>query len=73
MKEPLTLSEIAEKYEVHPTQINGWKKQFLENADSIFEKPNSKKIKESEKEKERLYSKIGQLQIEVDFLKKTLK
>lgn len=73
LKERFTLSQIADKYEVHPNQINQWKKQFIENADTVFQSSSKTKKQEPEKDKQRLYSKIGQLQVENDFLKKTLK
>ena len=72
ISERLTLSEIAEKYKVHPNQIGTWKKQFLNNAETLFESGKSGKSKDSEQEANGLYKKIGQLQIEVDFLKKAL-
>ena len=71
IKERQTLSELAEKYELHPNQITTWKKDFLANAEEVFTKKSSKK-KNSEKEMEKLYQKIGQLEIEKDFLKKSL-
>ena len=36
LKESLTLSELAQKHNLAPTQIRTWKKQFLENAEDIF-------------------------------------
>ena len=70
IKEGSTMQELASKYSLHPTQITAWKREFLEKADMVFgsEKPAEK---EESKEKE-LYSKIGELQIQVDFLKKVL-
>ena len=74
IKEQMTAAELAKKYDLHPTQIGSWKKDFLTNAPSIFEVGNERKslAEDLEKQKERLYSKIGQLQIEVDFLKAAL-
>tara|TARA_B100000609_G_scaffold36932_1_gene27551 strand:- start:12 stop:293 length:282 start_codon:yes stop_codon:yes gene_type:complete len=72
LKERLTLSEIAEKYEVHPNQVSNWKKQFLENASSAFGESKSPDNKNLGVENDRLYKKIGRLQVEVDFLKKAL-
>ncbi|MCK5742516.1 MAG: transposase [Chlorobi bacterium] len=72
ISERLTISEIAEKHKVHPNQIGTWKKQFLNNAETIFETGTHRKPKDSEQEANGLYKKIGQLQIEVDFLKKAL-
>jgi len=70
IKEQKSLQELASKFELHPNQISSWKREFLENADLAF-------VSKSEKENpvletEPLYSKIGQLQVEVDFLKKVL-
>src|SRR5690606_20427591 len=60
----------AAKYQIHPTQINAWKREFLDKAESVFSKDHAS-AKDESKEKE-LYSKIGELQIQVDFLKKVL-
>lgn len=67
-----TIQEIAQKYEVHPNQVTQWKKQLLDNATSAFEKPGKKSLeeKETEEKEEKLFSQIGRLKIENDFLKK---
>ena len=36
LKERITLSEIAQKYEIHPTIISKWKTEFLEKASIVF-------------------------------------
>ena len=72
LKERLTLSELAEKYEVQANQISNWKKQFLENASSVFGENKSSNNNGLGKENDLLYKKIGRLQVEVDFLKKAL-
>jgi len=72
IKERYSLSELSEKFEIHPTQITKWKKDFLENSSSVFE-TRGEKEEEDMVDIDRLYSKIGQLEIERDFLKKTLK
>lgn len=70
IKGELTLSELAQKYELHPNQIITWKKALLENATGIFEgKVKSSKNREA-KEKEELYKQIGQMKVELDFLKR---
>jgi transposase len=70
LQERETIQEIGKKYEIHPNQISTWKKQFLSQASNVFEKGISKD--DDEKEKADLFKKVGQLQMEVDFLKKVL-
>src|SRR5690606_27626589 len=67
IKEQQTVHELAAKYEVHATQINAWKRDFLNNAESVFSKDQDRS-KDDSQEKKELYSKIGELQIQVDFL-----
>ena len=70
LQERDTVQEIAQKYELHPSQISTWKSQFVSNASSVFEKDTSKA--EDDKEKDALFKKVGQLQLENDSLKKVL-
>jgi transposase-like protein len=74
LQEKLTLHQLASKYEVHANQISQWKRQFLDNASSIFEQENKSREQQEalEAEQEKLYKKIGRLQVENDFLKKSL-
>ncbi|MCK0192716.1 transposase [Arenibacter sp. F20364] len=70
IKEQTSLPDLAAKFEIHPAQISNWKREFLKNADLAF---GSKPEKESsDLDTVPLYSKIGQLQVENDFLKKVL-
>ncbi len=72
VKEVSTIQELASKYQLHPTQIAAWKREFLEKAELVFSKEQpSSKGEENSREQE-LYSKIGELQVQVDFLKKVL-
>lgn len=70
LREQETIAQIASKYEVNPKTLYGWKKEFLENAPKIFGSENSKRDVDKEKEIERLYQQIGQLQVEVNWMKK---
>jgi transposase len=75
IKNETTINDICKKYEVAPSQVHEWKKQLLERGANLFEKNNkSQKLMATvnEKEKTKLYAKIGELTIEKDFLKKSL-
>lgn len=75
LKERETLNELAVKYDLHPNQISTWKQEFLSNSSAAFEitAKTSSDEKKKEEELEKLYSKIGMLEMEKDFLKKSLK
>ena len=69
-----TVQELAQKYEIHPNQVTLWKKQLIEHATLAFDKHgNDKELDDSEKKKDELFSQIGQLKVENDFLKKKYK
>ena len=65
-----TINEIAAEYEVHPTQINTWKKRALEALPEAFSRGQDREAAQREAEQDRLYRQIGKLQVEVDWLKK---
>jgi transposase len=70
IKEDKTIQELASKHGVHPSQITTWKKEFLDNASLVFD---SKRQESKDESKDKtLFAKIGELQIEIDFLKKVL-
>ena len=70
LKERETLAELSKRFEVHPTIISKWKQEFIERSMVVFEK---KSEAEPGVDPEKLYAKIGQLEIENDFLKKSVK
>lgn len=73
LREETTLAEISNKYHVSQQLISRWKSEFLVNMASVFDKKNSeieKLISEHEAEKEALVNKIGELTMDVDWLKK---
>jgi transposase len=65
-----TINEIAQEFGVHPTQVSQWKKDLLENAGSLFEGKRGPKPVNAQSDPDRLYAKIGQLNMELDWLKK---
>lgn len=65
-----TINEIAQEHGVHPNQVGQWKKELLENAGSLFEGKRGPKPNNAESNPDRLYAKIGQLNMELDWLKK---
>ncbi|QES88321.1 transposase [Rhizosphaericola mali] len=71
LKERETLSELALRFDLHPTQISQWKQEFLENSAIIFDGTSVEK--ENEVDVSKLYDKIGELEMEKDFLKKSLR
>ena len=71
LQERETLSELSKKFGIHPNQITRWKKEFLERAPQLFEKTNPSD--KEDKDLDKLYAKIGQLEMEREYLKKNLK
>lgn len=65
-----TVNELASLHGLHPTQITLWKKQLLAEAPAIFSDKRARGDREKEGLEERLYQQIGQLKVELDWLKK---
>jgi transposase len=65
------VSDIAGKYQIHHRQVIDWKKRLLDNAELVFEK-RAKQEEQAEKREEDLLKKVGQLSMEIDWLKKKL-
>ena len=63
-----TLAELASEYGVHPTMISTWKQELVKNAKELFERGNQKKSADPQAVIDHLHRKIGQLQVERDFL-----
>jgi len=65
-----TASEIAQEYQVHPTQISQWKRQLLEKLPDLFAPGKAGKEPTVETATAPLYEEIGRLKVELDFLRK---
>ena len=65
-----TVNEIAQEFEVHPTQVGQWKRELQEQAAGLFEVKRSVRPADPSASPERLYSEIGRLKMELDWLKK---
>jgi transposase-like protein len=65
-----TVNEIAQVFGVHPTQVGLWKKELQEQAAGLFDVRRGPKLVDQSTSPERLYSEIGRLKMELDWLKK---
>ena len=64
------IAELASEYGVHANQISIWKKQLIDATPVVFSNVKDKDAEKKEVERDHLYKKVGQLQIEVYWLKK---
>lgn len=73
LKEQLSMKELCKKYNLSSTQITNWKQDFLDKASLIMDSKHPKEEKvDQDKEMQKLYAKIGQQQMDIEFLKKKL-
>jgi transposase len=72
VKAELSISQIASKYDIHPKQVTDWRDQLLSEGELIFTPKTSLRRTKTDLEKEDLIQKIGQLTVEIDYLKKKL-
>lgn len=74
LKEQKTLAQLSSEFGLHANQISDWKRQAISGIPAVFGSPKS--LLSDEKEEELtapLYQQIGQLKVELDFLKKKLR
>lgn len=65
-----TMTQISSEYGVHVNQIRQWRKHLLEELPGLFSDKREKTEKENEELESELYKQIGQLKVELDWLKK---
>lgn len=70
VKADKTIAELAGEYEVHPNQITQWKRQLLECLPEVFSRRRQHEQQDQEVLTAELYQQIGQLKVELDWLKK---
>jgi putative transposase len=70
LKGEKTIAQLSSQFGVHPNQIGKWKKDLLERLPEIFSAKWRKEHKTDEELVEELYKQIGQLKVELDWLKK---
>ena len=70
LKNQFTLAELGAKHQLSLVVISKWKSKLLKNMSSVFDK-SSKRQEDNSADMEQLYSQIGKLKVENDFLKKS--
>jgi putative transposase len=71
-KQTRTLAELARTYQVHPVQISQWKKQLLDGVESLFRDGRRREHDDHQAVQAELYERIGRLNMEVEWLKKSV-
>jgi transposase len=71
VQERMTVAELAERFAVHPSQIQAWKKGLVDGAPELFRDRRSKRDSAERQVREaEFYEQIGRLQMELEWLKK---
>ena len=69
-----TIQQIAKDFDIHPMQVTEWKKAMTAGVTGIFGPGREKTdTQDFERQRDELHAKIGQLTVEVDFLRKKSK
>lgn len=70
LKEAENITAICSRHGIHPTQAHRWKQQVLENLTTLFSDTPVRDLQQKDTLIEQLYTQIGKLQTELDWLKK---
>ena len=70
VKKEKTIAQLSSEYGVHPNQITQWRRRLLDEIPDIFSRKRKKKETDAEALQSELYRQIGQLKVELDWLKK---
>ena len=70
IREEKTLSELSSEFGIHANQIVRWKKELLARAEEVFGRETEKRSQDAEVREAELFRQIGQLKVELDWLKK---
>lgn len=72
IRQEKTINEIASEHEVHPNQVSDWKRDAIAGLKETFSVKRGRKKADEAATIEALYGRIGQLTMELDWLKKSL-
>ena len=67
-----TIAQVASDHQLHVSQVNAWKKQLLENADTLFDRKGKKASPTADEVSAPLYEEIGRLKMDIKWLEKKL-
>jgi len=70
LKGEKNIAQLSSEYGVHGNQIRQWKKRLLKELPGIFSDKRKKSDQDTEELTSELYRQIGQLKVELDWLKK---
>lgn len=72
LKESKTISQVCSQYSIHPTQAGHWKSQVLTGMQNLLTGKPVVELAQKDELIQELYRQIGQLKVELDWLKKKM-